>query len=119
MMISCKRKRSRRNAGSVGDRRRRPPNRLRSPQRKRKSPSRRQEEALDRVVQIVTSLDDDYQPLWSSLVKQTLRRVEPGFNEKRFGFKNFNDLLETAAKAGYVTLELDPARGNHKVRLKS
>jgi hypothetical protein len=71
------------------------------------------------VVQIVTSLDDDYQPLWSSLVKQTLRRVEPGFNEKRFGFKNFNDLLETAAKAGYVTLELDPARGNHKVRFKS
>jgi hypothetical protein len=86
---------------------------------KAKKPKQEQEEALDRVVQIVTSLDDDYQPLWSSLVKQTLRRVEPGFNEKRFGFKNFNDLLETAAKAGYVTLELDPARGNHKVRLKS
>jgi len=86
---------------------------------KAKKPKQEQEEALDRVVQIVTSLDDDYQPLWSSLVKQTLRRVEPGFNEKRFGFKNFNDLLETAAKAGYVTLELDPARGNHKVRFKS
>jgi hypothetical protein len=78
-----------------------------------------QEEALDRVVQIVTSLEDDYDPLWSSLVKQTLRRVEPGFNEKRYGFRNFNDLLAAAAKAGYVTLELDPARGNHKVRSKS
>jgi hypothetical protein len=78
-----------------------------------------QEEALDRVVQIVASLEEDYDPLWSSLVKQTLRRVEPGFNEKRHGFRNFNDLLEAAAEAGYVTLELDPARGNHKVRLKT
>ncbi|HCL31365.1 MAG TPA: hypothetical protein DIC52_23420, partial [Candidatus Latescibacteria bacterium] len=78
-----------------------------------------QEEALDRVVQIVSSLEDDYDPLWSSLVKQSLRRVEPGFNEKRYGFRNFNDLLEAAAQAGYVTLELDPSRGNHKVRLKS
>ena len=78
-----------------------------------------QEEALDRVVQIVSSLEDDYDPLWSSLVKQSLRRVEPGFNEKRYGFRNFNDLLEAAAQAGYVTLELDQSRGNHKVRLKS
>ncbi len=78
-----------------------------------------QEEALDRVLQIITSLEEDYDPLWSSLVKQTLRRVEPGFNEKRFGFRNFNELLEAAAAAGYVTLELDPSRGNHKVRSKS
>lgn len=77
-----------------------------------------QEEAIDHLLQIVTSLEDDYDPLWSSLVKQTLRRVEPGFNEKRYGFRNFNDLLTAAADAGYVSLELDASRGNHKVRSK-
>jgi hypothetical protein len=87
--------------------------------KKEEAQTPQQEEALDRVVQIVASLEDDYDPLWSSLVKQTLRRVEPGFNEKRYGFRNFNALLEAAAEAGYVSLELDQSRGNHKVRLKT
>lgn len=87
-----------------------------APKQEERTPQ--QEEALDRLLEIVTSLEDDYDPLWSSLVKQTLRRVEPGFNEKRYGFRNFNDLLEAAAKAGFVSLELDSSRGNHKVRSK-
>ncbi|MEW6755661.1 MAG: NYN domain-containing protein [Candidatus Latescibacterota bacterium] len=77
-----------------------------------------QEEALDKLVQIVASLEEDYDPLWSSLVKQTLRRVDPGFNEKRHGFRTFNDLMQAAEKAGYLTLEHDEARGNDKVRLR-
>ena len=81
-------------------------------------PTRQQEEAIDRLVNIVASLEDDYDPLWSSLVKQTLRRVEPGFNEKSHGFRNFNELMEAAQQAGFISLELDQSRGNHKVRLQ-
>mgnify|MGYP001300068044 CR=1 FL=1 len=83
-----------------------------------KAPTRQQEEAIDRLVNIVASLEDDYDPLWSSLVKQTLRRVEPGFNEKSHGFRNFNELMEAAEQAGFISLELDQSRGNHKVRLQ-
>ena len=76
-----------------------------------------QEEALDQLVHIVASLEEDYDPLWSSLVKQTLRRVEPGFNEKRYGFRTFNDLLVAAEAAGLLVLEHDESRGNTKVSL--
>ncbi len=76
-----------------------------------------QEEALDRLVHIIASLEDDYDPLWSSLVKQTMRRVEPGFSEKRYGFRNFNDMMQAAAKAGHISLEHDESRGNYKVSL--
>lgn len=76
-----------------------------------------QEEALDRLLHIVASLEEDYDPLWSSLVKQTMRRVDPGFNETRYGYRNFNDLISAAQEAGFIELELDETRGNHKVRL--
>ena len=81
--------------------------------------TKQQEAAIDRLVNIVASLEDDYDPLWSSLVKQTLRRVEPGFNEKSQGFRNFNELMEAAQQAGSISLEFDQSRGNHKVRLKA
>ena len=53
------------------------------------------------------------------MIKQTLRRVEPGFNEKSHGFRNFNELMEAAQQAGFISLEFDQSRGNHKVRLKA
>jgi uncharacterized protein (TIGR00288 family) len=77
----------------------------------------KQEEAMDRIVQIVSSLESDYDPLWGSLVKQTLRRVDPGFNEKHYGYRTFADLMEDAAEAGLIHLEFDESRGNHKVRV--
>ena len=77
-----------------------------------------QEEGIDRLVQIVASLEEDYSPLWSSLVKQSLRRVDPGFNEKRFGFRNFNEMMAAAEAAGYIELERDKSRGNDMVRLR-
>ena len=83
------------------------------------TPTKQQEAAIDRLVTIVASLEDDCDPLWSSLVKQTLRRVEPGFNEKSHGFRNFNELMEAAQQAGFISLEFDQSRGNHKVRLKA
>ena len=87
----------------------------RAPEEEASSPQ--QEEALDRLVHIIDSLEDDYDPLWSSLVKQTMRRVEPGFSEKRYGFRNFNDMMQAAAKAGFISLEHDESRGNYKVSL--
>ena len=92
-------------------------------QTRRKSPQKQKEEdkgeeAVDRLMQVVASLEADYDPLWGSLVKQTLRRVDPGFHERHFGFNSFADLMEEAESAGLLVLEYDEQRGNYKVRLK-
>jgi uncharacterized protein (TIGR00288 family) len=76
------------------------------------------QEAIDKVLEIVRSLERDYDPIWGSLVKQTLRRVYPGFNESYFGYRSFSDLLNKAAEMGLIELEHDEDRGNYKVRLK-
>jgi uncharacterized protein (TIGR00288 family) len=47
----------------------------------------RKEEAIERLLEIVRSLESDYDPLWGSLVKQTLKRVHPGFNEAYYGYR--------------------------------
>ena len=64
----------------------------------------------------VASLETDYQTIWGSLVKQTVKRVYPGFNESYYGYRNFSDLLEDAAKEGLIKLDLDEQRGNYRVR---
>ena len=64
------------------------------------------------------SLSAEYDPLWGSLVKQTVRRVYPGFNETAYGYRSFSELLEDAAKQGLIELEFDQERGNYKVRAK-
>lgn len=76
-------------------------------------------EAVDRLVAIVTSLSQDYDPVWGSLAKQTLHRVHPDFSEERYGYAGFKDLLLEAEKRGYVVLEYDQARGNYKIRVKA
>jgi uncharacterized protein (TIGR00288 family) len=83
----------------------------------RKTSNKRQE-ALDRLVAIVRSLEVDYDPLWGSLVKQTIRRVYPGFSETYYGYRTFSELLVEAQGQGLIALEYDEDRGNYKVRLK-
>jgi uncharacterized protein (TIGR00288 family) len=81
--------------------------------------NKEQEEALDKVATTVESLSREYDPLWGSLVKQTVRRVYPGFNETVYGYRSFSELLEDAAKQGILELEFDEGRGNYKVRSKA
>jgi uncharacterized protein (TIGR00288 family) len=78
----------------------------------------RREEVIDQLTEIIRSLSQDYDPLWGSLVKQTMRRVHPGFNESYYGFKNFADVLKNVAQAGLIELEHDQERGNYKITLK-
>jgi uncharacterized protein (TIGR00288 family) len=89
--------------------------------RTRAKPSKNAEQAdaLDKVASTVESLSQEYDPLWGSLVKQTVRRVYPGFNETVYGYRSFSELLEDAAKQGMLELEFDQQRGNYKVRSKS
>ena len=83
------------------------------------SGSDKRDEARERIVSIVHSLSTEYDPLWGSLVKQTIKRVYPGFNEQYYGYKTFADLLEDAQAEGLISLELDEARGNYIVKRRA
>ncbi len=75
------------------------------------------DEALQQLVEIVHSLDRDYDTLWGSMIKQTIRRVHPGFNEEYSGYRSFAELLKDAENKGLLELDYDEERGNYKVRL--
>src|SRR5437660_10472401 len=45
--------------------------------------------------------------LWSSMVKDTMKRKKPSFNETYHGYRSFTDLLQDAEKEGLVELEVD------------
>jgi len=45
--------------------------------------------------------------IWSSMVKDTMKRKKPSFNETYHGYRTFSELLEDAAKNGLLELEMD------------
>jgi uncharacterized protein (TIGR00288 family) len=47
--------------------------------------------------------------LWSSLIKTTIKRKRPSFNEAAYGYKSFSRLLEDAERAGVIELARDAA----------
>lgn len=78
----------------------------------------KKQEAVDRLIEIIRSLELDYDPLWGSMIKQTIRRVFPGFNESYYGYRTFSDLLEDVETRGHIELDYDESKGNYRVRLK-
>lgn len=53
--------------------------------------------------------------LWSSLVKQTMIRLQPTFDMEYFGYRNFSDLLKDADKEKVVSIERDERSGSYIV----
>jgi uncharacterized protein (TIGR00288 family) len=45
--------------------------------------------------------------LWSSMVKDTMKRKKPSFNETYHGYRTFSELLEDAQREGLLDLETD------------
>jgi len=86
--------------------------------RSRKKTESKKDEAVDFFMETVESLDQDYDTLWGSMIKQTLRRVHPGFNETYYGYRGFPDLMKDIESRGLITLEYDSDHGNYKVTPK-
>ncbi len=55
--------------------------------------------------------------LYGSLVKDTMKRKQPSFNEQGYGYSTFGDLLEDAASKGLIELTRDKGAGNTYVVL--
>jgi uncharacterized protein (TIGR00288 family) len=45
--------------------------------------------------------------LWSSLIKETMKRKKPAFNEAYHGYRTFSELLQDAQKEGMLELDFD------------
>jgi len=53
--------------------------------------------------------------LWGSMVKETMKRKKPSFNESYYGFRTFSQLLEDAQRRGIVQLRRDQKSGSYVV----
>jgi uncharacterized protein (TIGR00288 family) len=76
-------------------------------------------DAFDMVVETLEAVMEERgenEQIWGSMIKQAIKRRHPGFNERAYGFRSFNDLLADAQKRGLVALRPDEKSGGYIVR---
>jgi hypothetical protein len=77
-------------------------------------------DALELVVETLDAVTEERgenEPIWGSMIKQAIKRRNPGFNERAYGFRSFNDLLADAEKRGLLSLQADEKSGGYTVRV--
>jgi len=68
------------------------------------------------VVDAVVALQrENKELLWGSMVKETMKRKRPSFNESYYGFRTFSHLLEDAQRRGIVILRRDQKSGSYVI----
>jgi uncharacterized protein (TIGR00288 family) len=77
-------------------------------------------DAFELIVETLEALTEERggsEPIWGSMIKQAIKRRQPGFNERFYGFRSFNDMLSDAEKRGLLTLRADEKSGGYTVRV--
>jgi uncharacterized protein (TIGR00288 family) len=77
-------------------------------------------DALELIAETLEALAEERggsEPIWGSMIKQAIKRRHPGFNERAYGFKSFNDLLADGEKRGLLALRADEKSGGYTVRV--
>jgi uncharacterized protein (TIGR00288 family) len=75
--------------------------------------------AIDLVMETVEDLFEERgeeEKVWGSMVKQALKRRQPGFSETYHGFRTFGQLLEEAQDRELLELEHDEKSGGYIIR---
>jgi len=78
----------------------------------------KKQEAFELVLATIEALLEERgaeDKIWGSMVKQTLKRRRPGFNESYYGFRSFNALLEEAAQRRLISLERNEKSGGYVI----
>ncbi len=73
--------------------------------RRREKQEERKAKAVDIVASTFVDLTADRgesERIWASVLKEVVKRRNPGFNESYFGFRTFGNLLEEAAQRGLL-----------------
>jgi uncharacterized protein (TIGR00288 family) len=90
---------------------------------KKVEPAKTDEDGFDEAIGLVLDTAEalyaergEREKLWGSMIKQTLKRRRPGFNESFYGFRSFSDLLEEAENRGQLQLEMDERSGGYVIK---
>jgi uncharacterized LabA/DUF88 family protein len=76
----------------------------------------KQQEVFSLLVDSILALQrENKEILWGSMVKETMKRKKPSFNETYYGYRSFSHLLEDAQRKGVVTLRRDQRSGSYIV----
>jgi hypothetical protein len=80
---------------------------------------KKKQEAWELIVDTYQDLVEERgegEKIWGSMVKQTLKRRKPGFNESYYGFRSYSQLLEEAQAQGIFELERDEKSGGYIIK---
>jgi len=78
--------------------------------------SKKQKDCFTLLVDSIKALvRDGKEVLWGSMIKQTMQRKRPEFNEEYFGYSSFSKLLEDAEKHKIIKLRRDAKAGTYVV----
>jgi uncharacterized protein (TIGR00288 family) len=94
-----------REAGRGGQRREREKRSPEEEAKRREKVEERKAKAVDMVAETFADLIADRgesERIWASVLKEVMKRRNPGFNENYFGFRTFGNLLEEAASRGLL-----------------
>jgi uncharacterized protein (TIGR00288 family) len=78
-------------------------------------PKKRREAYQLMVDSIIALVRENKEILWSSMIKETMKRKRPTFSESTYGFRTFSELLEDAEKNGLIRLRTDQKSGTYIV----
>ena len=79
----------------------------------------RKNKAVELVAATFADLSADrgeQERIWASVLKEVIKRRNPGFNETYFGFRSFGNLLEEAANRGLLGFGRDEKSGAYVTR---
>ena len=79
----------------------------------------KKQDAWDLIVETYEALVEERgegEKIWGSMIKQTLKRRKPGFNESYYGFRSFGQLLEEAEAQGIFELEREEKSGGFIIK---
>jgi uncharacterized protein (TIGR00288 family) len=85
-----------------------------------KSEEDKRQEAMEFLVETVEGLISERgsdEKIWGSMVKTTMQRRKPGFNESFYGYRSFRELMEDAQKHKLLALMRDEKSGQYTIRL--
>ena len=81
-----------------------------------KTVTKQKRDALECLLDAISALErDNRSVVQASLLKDTIRRKKPQFNEYYHGYRSFSDLLEHAEKLELVRLRPDERSGTYAV----
>ncbi len=73
-------------------------------------------DAFQMIVDTILALQrENRETLYSSMIKDTLKRKKPQFDESYHGYRSWQDLLEDMERSGVITLMKDPRSGTFVV----